>query len=80
MIVRRHMVFMAADRISQAVIADIYHNKEIASADRFAQTAFGFSGAETWAGAVDKIRILCVILKIHIVSVLGIGRFTKITR
>ena len=39
MIVRRHMVFMAADRISQAVIADIYHNKEIASADRFAQTA-----------------------------------------
>ena len=52
MVIRGHVIFMAADRIGKAEIADIYHNKHIGAPDRFADDSLGFPGAEAGAGAL----------------------------
>ena len=72
------MVYMSAYGIGQAVVADVCHNKKIASAHRFSETSLCLSGSETRAGAFDKIRVLRIILEIYIVAVLRIYFFAEI--
>ncbi len=64
---------MAADGIGEAVVADIYHNKKIASADGFLITSLGFPRSEAGAGTFDQIGILGVFLEMDVVPVLGVG-------
>ena len=47
MIVRGHVILMSCQRVSQAVIADVYHQIDIHSPDRVIDNAFGFAGAKT---------------------------------
>src|SRR5699024_10208228 len=43
MVIRRHVIGVAAERIGQGIVADIHHEIEVVTADRFLQDTFGFS-------------------------------------
>ena len=53
MVVRRHVVFVAAYFIGETVIADINENIQVGAADRIIDMSFSFSGAESRAVAVE---------------------------
>ena len=57
-VVRRHMVFVTADRVSQAVVQHIGKDKKIHASYGLFQDSFGFAGTETRAAAVDQVGIL----------------------
>ena len=78
MIVRRHVILMATDIVSDAVVADVHDDKQVASADGFTETAFRFTGSETGTRAVYQVGILSILLKIYVIAVLHIGGLTKI--
>ena len=63
MVVRRHMVYMAADGVCLAVIRDIHHDKEVCAADGFFDVAFAFAGSETNAFTFNKERWFAVTLR-----------------
>ena len=58
MVVRRHMVFITADRVSQAVVQHIGKDKKIRTSYGLFQDSFGFTGTETGAAAVNEVGIL----------------------
>ena len=68
---------MAADRVGDAVVAHVHHNKKVAAPDGLLIASLGLSRTEAGAGAFYKIRILGVFLKINIVSVLIVGGVTE---
>ena len=68
---------MATHGIGQTVVADIYHNKEVAAPDGIVQVAFGFPGAETGAGASCQKGVLIVALEDNVVSVMEIAFFAE---
>ncbi|EET61689.1 hypothetical protein BRYFOR_06372 [Marvinbryantia formatexigens DSM 14469] len=57
MIIRRHIIGVAADLVGEAAVCDVRQNKKVASAHRGVYDTFSFSGAEARAGAVHKKRI-----------------------
>ena len=52
------MVLVAADLVSDAVVADINQDVKIGTADGFVDLSFCFAGTETRALAVNQKRIL----------------------
>ena len=58
------MIEVAADRVGQAVVAYVRHDKKVGSADRFPKDALGLAGAETRALAVNQI-IICFVVDIQ---------------
>ena len=57
MIIRRHMVYLPAYGVSQAVIADIYQDIKICSPNRIVKLPFAFPGTETGTAAVQKVGV-----------------------
>ena len=55
MVVRGHVVEMSVDRVRQAVVADIGHDKQIRAADSLLQDPLRLPGPETGAAAVHQI-------------------------
>ena len=70
MIVRRHMIRVSCQRVGYTVVADIYHQVEIFSADRLGDDAFCLSGTKTRNLCVDKKSILLISGESDVVSVL----------
>ena len=62
-IVRGHVVYMAAQRISEAVVADIHHDVEVVAADRLVDNALCLAAAKAGDLCVHNIRILLVSFK-----------------
>ena len=54
------MVGVAADRIGNAVIGHIYHDKQICASDRFLDHGLCLAGAKAGTGAFEKIRIFVI--------------------
>ncbi len=65
------MVLVAADLVSDAVVADINQDVKIGTADGFVDLSFCFAGTETRALAVNQKRILGISGKGNPVAALG---------
>ena len=65
------MVLVAADLVSDAVVADINQDVKIGTADGFVDLSFCFTGTETRALAVNQKRILGISGKGNPVAALG---------
>ena len=65
------MVLVAADLVSDAVVADINQDVKIGTADGFVDLSFCFAGTETRALAVNQKRILRISGKGNPVAALG---------
>jgi len=62
-IVRRHVVFVTANRVFQTVIQYVCYNVQVGTSHRFVDQRFGFAGTETGTGCVNQIRILGIFFK-----------------
>ena len=66
-IVRGHMVGVAAQRISQGIVADIHHEVKIVAPDGFLQDTLCLAGTETRGLRIDQIRRALISLKLQVV-------------
>ena len=60
MVIRGHVIGVAAYAVWDAVVGYIYHCKQIRAADRFVNNGLCLTGTETRAFAVKKIGIYIV--------------------
>ena len=72
MVVGRHVVHLSAQGIGKGIIANIHHQVQVISADRFFQNALGFSGTKTGRICPDQIGVPFVTLKFQVVLLLMI--------
>ena len=62
-VVRGHMVLVAADGVGETVIGNIHHNIQVCTADRLPDIPLAFPGAKTGTGAFDQERLFTVPLR-----------------
>ena len=62
MIIRGHVILMAAYAVGKAEIGNIYHNKKVCTADRFFDDSFAFASTEAGTFTVYKKSIFAVTL------------------
>ena len=56
MIIRRHMIFMSAERIGQAVVGNIDKQIQVVASNRFQNNTFCFTGSKTRYFRLHQIR------------------------
>ena len=70
------MVGLTAEGISEAIVADIYKNIDVITADRFLQDSFSFTGTKTRQFRFNQISVSFVTVKSNGVVMFGLAVFS----
>ena len=76
MVIRRHMVYHSAERVGQAVIADVHHEVQIVSADGFLDGSLSLSGTKTGGLCLDEVGIPLITFKSQVIFFLMVPVFS----